>query len=208
MPRPSRLPRAGLPSFRGGWVALSGAGPVGKGLTADDARTSAKLSRLKVLTQVIFFPTDSSEPLELPAIFDRAREALPESARGWLVGGAGGTGRVVAIDDEQRFFLDFAALRGEYLNADLAARDFTVNAIAVDLAGHILDPMGGRADLRAKLLRACGPTSFDDDPVRALRAIRLAAQLDFHVERGTREAARKVVGRLASASAERVRDEF
>src|SRR5512134_15232 len=173
MPRPSRLPRAGLPSFRGGWVALSGSGPIGSGLTAGEARASAGLSRLKELTQVTFFPTDASEPLELPPIFDRVREALPDPSRVWLVGGsvrdallrrpvhdldfavagdgletarraaarlkaaffpldeARGTGRVVAQEGQQRFFLDFAALRGDDLNADLAARDFTVNAIAV-----------------------------------------------------------------------------
>jgi putative nucleotidyltransferase with HDIG domain len=223
---------------------------VGKGLTADDARTSARLARFKELTQVTFFPTDSSEPLQLPPIFDQVREALPDPSRVWLVGGsirdallrrpvrdldfavagsglevarrvadrlgaaffpldeARGTGRVVASVEDQRVLLDFARLRGDDLNADLAARDFTVNAIAVDLSGHLLDPMGGRADLAAKRLRACGPASFEDDPVRTLRVVRLAAQLGFHVERGTREAARRAVERLDSVSAERVRDEF
>ncbi|HLB46663.1 MAG TPA: HD domain-containing protein [Anaerolineales bacterium] len=251
MPRSSRLPRAGLSSLRGeGWVALSGSGPVGKGLTADDARAAAKLSRLKELTQVIYFPTDTTQPLVLPTTFDRARQALPDPSRVWLVGGsvrdallnrpvhdldfavAGdglaiartvasklgaaffpldesrGTGRVVAIEDDQRFFLDFASLRGDDLNADLAARDFTVNAIAVSLGGQLFDPMGGQADLKAKVLRTCSPASINDDPVRALRAVRLAAQLGFRIERGTREAAREAASRIASVSAERVRDEF
>ena len=251
MPRPSRLPRAGLPSFRGdGWVALSGSGPVGKGLTADDARDSAKLSRLKELTQVTYFPTDQSQPLELPPIFDRVRAAAPDASKVWLVGGSvrdalmrrpvhdldfavhgdglalarliakkldaaffpldesRGTGRVIVMDDDQRFSLDFASLRGDDLNTDLSARDFTVNAIAVDLTGQLSDPMGGRADLQAKLLRQCNPASIADDPVRALRVVRLAAQLDFHIERGTREAARQAASLVESVSAERVRDEF
>jgi len=89
MPRPSRLPRVGVPAFRGaGWVALSDSGVVGAGLTADDARVSAKLSRTKELTQVTYFPTDSSQPLELPPIFDRARAALPDPSSAWLVGGS------------------------------------------------------------------------------------------------------------------------
>jgi len=223
---------------------------VGKGLTADDARAAAKLSRLKELTQVIYFPTDTTQPLALPTTFDRARQALPDPSRVWLVGGsvrdallnrpvhdldfavagdglaiartvasklgaaffpldeARGTGRVVAIEDDQRFFLDFASLRGDDLNADLAARDFTVNAIAVSLGGQLFDPMGGQADLKAKVLRTCSPASINDDPVRALRAVRLAAQLGFRIERGTREAAREAASRIASVSAERVRDEF
>ncbi|MBM4424300.1 MAG: CCA tRNA nucleotidyltransferase, partial [Chloroflexi bacterium] len=228
----------------------SRSGPVGKGLTADDARAAAKLSRLKEPAQVIFFPTDSTPPLALPAIFDRARQALPDGARVWLVGGSvrdallnrpvhdldfavvgdglsmartvanrlgaaffpldesRGTGRVVVIENDQRFYLDFAALRGDDLNTDLAARDFTVNAIAIALDGRVLDPMGGQADLKSKVLRLCGPSSIADDPLRALRAVRLAAQLDFRIERGTREAAREAAPLLANVSPERVRDEF
>ncbi|HLF03056.1 MAG TPA: HD domain-containing protein [Anaerolineales bacterium] len=251
MPRQSRLPRAGLPPQRDqGWVALSGSGPVGKGLTADDARATAKLSRSKELAQVIFFPTDSTQPLELPPIFDRVRGLLPDPSRVWLVGGsvrdallrrpmhdldfavAGDglaiarsvanrlnaayypldesrrTGRAVVREGDEQFFLDFASLRGDDLNADLAGRDFTVNAIAVSLSGQLIDPMGGQADLKAKRLRQCHPASIESDPVRALRAIRLAAQLDFHIERGTRDAARNVAPLIDSVAAERVRDEF
>lgn len=231
-------------------MALSGSGPAGKGLTADEARAAARLSRLKESTQVIYFPTDTTPPLPLPAIFERARQSLADPSPAWLVGGsvrdallnrpihdldfavAGdglaiartvaarmgaaffpldesrGTGRVVAMEGGERFFLDFASLRGDDLNADLAARDFTVNAIAVSLDGQLIDPMGGQADLKARLLRQCGPESIHDDPVRTLRAVRLAAQLDFRIERGAREAARETAPLLAGVSAERIRDEF
>jgi tRNA nucleotidyltransferase/poly(A) polymerase len=251
MPRPSRLPHAGPPPLRGeGWVAVSAAGPVGHGLTADAARDSAKLSRSKELTQVTFVPEGWTLDLPLPAIFDRVRGVLPDPQSVWLVGGSvrdallrrpiqdldfvtltdgreiarlvankldadyysldesRGTGRVIVQADSERFFLDFAALRGADLNSDLAARDFTVNAIALDLGGQIIDPMGGQADLKAKRIRQCSPTTFTDDPVRTLRVVRLAAQLDFIIDRATREAAREAGGLLVNVSAERIRDEF
>jgi putative nucleotidyltransferase with HDIG domain len=235
-----------------GWVALSGAGVAGRGLTADDAQTAAKLSRLKEPAQVIYLPTDQSPPLALPPVFERARQALPDPSRVWLVGGSvrdallrrdihdldfavdgdglalarrvadklggaffpldeeRGTGRAVLNEDGEQFFLDFARLRGDDLNSDLAGRDFTVNAMAVSLAPPetLIDPMGGQNDLKAKVLRLCRPDGFTADPVRSLRAVRLAAQLDFRLERATREAARQAAQLLPRVSAERVRDEF
>lgn len=65
-------------------------------------------------------------------------------------------------------------------------RDFTVNAMLWDpLAGELLDPYGGRADLAARLLRAVDPESFGEDPLRALRAVQLAARFELAVEPGT-----------------------
>lgn len=241
-----------------GWVALGGAGVAGRGLTADDAQTAAKLSRLKEPAQVIYLPTDQSPPLALPPVFERARQALPDPSRVWLVGGSvrdallrrnihdldfavdgdglalarrvadklggaffpldeeRGTGRVVltppgaGLNEGEQFFLDFARLRGGDLNSDLAGRDFTVNAMAVSLAPPetLIDPMGGQNDLGAKVLRLCRPDGFTADPARPLRAVRLAAQLDFRLERATREAARQAAQLLPQVSAERVRDEF
>ena len=82
------------------------------------------------------------------------------------------TGRVIFSDtDGSRTFLDFATYRnGSTLEADLRARDFTMNAIAYDIhAQTIIDPLNGASDLRAKIIRACSPTSLHDDPVRILR---------------------------------------
>ncbi len=121
-----------------------------------------------------------------------------------------GVGRVIAGEGEARAVLDFAQLRGEDLAADLALRDFTFNAMAVDLARPevLVDPLGGQADLRAHIIRACTPASIADDPVRGIRAVRLAAQLNFRLDPATREAVRAASGALGQVSAERRRDEF
>jgi tRNA nucleotidyltransferase (CCA-adding enzyme) len=76
------------------------------------------------------------------------------------------------------------------LDEDLGRRDFTVNAIAVplDSPGEVIDPLGGRADLDAGLLRILHPRSFEDDPTRALRAARYAARLGFGLEPETERA--------------------
>ena len=94
------------------------------------------------------------------------------------------TGRVIFSDpDGSRTFLDFATYRnGDTLEADLRARDFTMNAIAYDIhEGTIIDPLNGASDLGAKTIRACSPTALKDDPVRILRAIRQAAAFDFKI---------------------------
>ncbi|HEU0291299.1 MAG TPA: DUF5678 domain-containing protein [Anaerolineales bacterium] len=120
------------------------------------------------------------------------------------------TGRVIVTEDEgSRTFLDFAAYRGgTTLEADLRARDFTINAIAYDLRrSTIVDPLNGASDLRAKLIRACSPSSFQDDPVRILRAIRQAASFEFKIDLATRQMMKEAVGLLPRISPERLRDE-
>jgi poly(A) polymerase len=112
------------------------------------------------------------------------------------------TWRVVAA--ERAWQIDATALRGETIEADLAARDFTLGAVAVSLAGgEPLDPHGGLADLRRGLLRAVGEGSFAADPLRLLRAARIAAELDLEVDPGTSELARAEAPRLAEAAGER-----
>src|SRR5687768_3485777 len=100
------------------------------------------------------------------------------------------TGRVIVTEsDGTRTFLDFATYRGKDLEEDLRARDFTINAIAFDLRTQtLLDPLNGASDLRLKLIRACSGTSLSDDPVRILRAVRLAAAFEFKIEAETRKA--------------------
>ena len=127
------------------------------------------------------------------------------------------TGRVIITnEDGSRTFIDFATYRGANLEADLRARDFTINALAYNLRdGTIIDPLDGGKDLRAKIIRACSPTSLSDDPVRILRAIRQAAAFGFHIEKDTRglmkQAAGGVLsvskGQLGRVSPERLRDE-
>jgi len=121
------------------------------------------------------------------------------------------TGRVIVTEsDGTRTFMDFATYRGgSTLEADLRARDFTINAIAFDLRTQTLsDPLNGATDLRAKLIRACSQTSLMDDPVRILRAVRQAAAFEFKIELETRKAMQQAVGLLPNISPERQRDEL
>jgi tRNA nucleotidyltransferase/poly(A) polymerase len=120
------------------------------------------------------------------------------------------TGRVILIHpDGMRDILDFATYRGADLESDLRSRDFTLNAMAIDVRTQALfDPLGGAADLRQRLLRACSETTFSDDPLRILRAVRQAAAFGFHIQPETRQAIRQATKLLKSASPERRRDEL
>jgi putative nucleotidyltransferase with HDIG domain len=96
-------------------------------------------------------------------------------------------------------------MRGGSLEADLALRDFTVNAIAEPLAGGApLDPLGGLADLRAGRLRLAGLAAFEDDPLRVLRLVRAVVELDLKPEPEVIAAAREQVVQLGGVSPERV----
>ena len=80
-----------------------------------------------------------------------------------------------AVGRGHAWHVDLVILRDGEITADLAARDFTINAMAEPLAGgELLDPHGGRADLDARRLRMVSPGALADDPLRTLRAIRLA----------------------------------
>jgi poly(A) polymerase len=100
---------------------------------------------------------------------------------------------------------------GRTLTDDLKRRDFTINAMAqAVLDGSLIDPYGGQADLRARLIRAVGDPMqrFVEDPLRLLRAVRFAAQLDFVIEPSTWEAMRTTAPLLRQVSRERIADEY
>jgi poly(A) polymerase len=122
-----------------------------------------------------------------------------------------GTGRVL-LDPSgpEPWILDFASLRGETIEDDLRARDFTVNALGIDLSkpDRLIDPTGGVRDLKDGILRACSQSAVADDPVRSLRAIRIAAELGYRVEADTLRQVRAAARGLKSVSAERLRDEL
>jgi tRNA nucleotidyltransferase/poly(A) polymerase len=100
---------------------------------------------------------------------------------------------------------DFAALLDGSIEADLARRDFTVNAMAVNLTtGAFLDPHDGRGDLERRLVRMIDPANFDDDPLRMLKAVRMAVRLGFTIDGATLEAIRRRAGRIDGAAAERI----
>ena len=108
------------------------------------------------------------------------------------------------VDRDKRWQVDASALRGATIEADLSERDFTVGAVAVPLAGGPpLDPHGGFADLERRVLRAVGERSFAADPLRLLRAARLAAELELEVDPATQALARAEAGRAAEPAGER-----
>jgi tRNA nucleotidyltransferase (CCA-adding enzyme) len=95
------------------------------------------------------------------------------------------------------------------LEEDLARRDVTINAIARDAAGNLIDPFGGVADLKARVLRHVG-TAFVEDPVRILRVARFAARFDFAIAPATLELMQRMVdsGEVDALVAERVWQEL
>jgi tRNA nucleotidyltransferase/poly(A) polymerase len=99
--------------------------------------------------------------------------------------------------------VDFTPLH-DGIEDDLATRDFTINAIAVPLAGGgEVDPHGGRADLAAKLIRAVTPAVFTDDPLRLLRAVRLEDELGFVLEQETERLVREQAALVTEPARER-----
>lgn len=120
------------------------------------------------------------------------------------------TGRVVLAALET--MLDFARFRGADLNADLRDRDFTINALALPATARttaaLIDPCGGLADLQARQLRLTHPGAIAHDPVRALRAVRLALTFDLTLTEETAAAVQTAVPLLATVSPERIRDEL
>lgn len=120
-------------------------------------------------------------------------------------------GRAILTTPDGRLVIDAAQFRGSGLDTDLADRDFTLNAMAVDLSSDlndIIDPMGGLADLRGRRLRLCAPDALDADPIRSLRAVRQSVQFGLRLDGHTLKAIRKTHDRLDAVSPERVRDEF
>ncbi len=119
-------------------------------------------------------------------------------------------GRVVLRVGDQHLHFDFAGLRAADIEADLWARDYTVNAMAVTLDDRLalLDPTGGWADLQAGALRVVRPDAFPSDPLRVLRGLRLRGSLGFDLTADTAILCRRYAPALAEVSAERVRDEL
>ena len=96
------------------------------------------------------------------------------------------------------------------LEEDLKRRDFTINAMAYDGEGRVVDLFGGRKDLQDSVIRAVGVAEerFTEDALRILRAFRFSAELGFTIEEKTLAAAGKLAGNLRFISRERVREEL
>jgi poly(A) polymerase len=114
-----------------------------------------------------------------------------------------GAWRIVARDSGWQ--VDITPLQGGSLEADLGARDLTVNAMAEPLSGgELVDPHGGARDLAERRLRMVSPAAFAADPLRTIRVARLATELRFDVEPATADAVRANAAGLADVSPERV----
>ena len=125
---------------------------------------------------------------------------------------ARGHWRVVSGYEDREEVRDYIRLDTD-LEINLKNRDFTVNALAATADGIVLDPLGGRADLRRKHLTMVSPRAFQDDPLRTLRGVRLSTELGFELTGETREALEHCVreqlaGELPFPALERVRDEL
>ena len=140
---------------------------------------------------------------------ERGREESAARAIARVAGGTAfqlseehSTWRAIAPTDG--WHVDVVALRADTIEDDLRARDFTINAIARPLeGGDLIDPTGGLADRDSHLLRATSENTFRDDPIRLLRAPRLAAGHDLAIEAGTAELARATAARAADPAGER-----
>jgi poly(A) polymerase len=109
-----------------------------------------------------------------------------------------------AVSPGDGWHVDVTAVQGGSIEADLARRDFTVDAVAVPVAGgELVDPHGGLADARARLLRAVGLDCFQDDPLRLLRLARIAATFQLKVDPGTIQLARAAASRAGEPAGER-----
>jgi len=109
------------------------------------------------------------------------------------------------LDGDRRFTFDLSPMQGESIDADLARRDFTVNAMAIPLGGgELLDPHGGREDAKAGVLRVLGDSAYREDPLRALRLARLSAELGLEPDGETERLTRSAAAAVTKASPERV----
>ena len=122
-----------------------------------------------------------------------------------------GVGRVVLSASGQT--IDLATYVGTMLD-DLSRRDFTIDAMAVDLREgesaeiRFVDPLGGLDDLKRRVVRATGESVFAADPARLLRAVRLAVLLDFGIETQTEARIREHAALISRVAGERVREEL
>ncbi len=135
-------------------------------------------------------------------------------------------GKFVPLDDvnligrvilpEEKWQIDFTAFKGNILE-DLARRDFTIDAMAIELgkeitAGfnikNIIDPFNGRADLRRRIVKAVSDTTFQEDAVRLLRAVRLAAELNFNIDKHTEKLLSRHSSLITGVAGERAREEL
>ncbi|MFH1352277.1 MAG: glycosyltransferase [bacterium] len=119
----------------------------------------------------------------------------------------------VVLKKENEWFFDFAPLRRGDIKSDLLERDFTVDAIALpvkewETPRSFIDPTGGIADLKERVVRMVSRDVFKDDPLRLFRAFRIALQIDGKICEETLSRIRKDAALISGVSGERIRDEL
>lgn len=156
--------------------------------------------------------TTSALPEQVLALF--APDALPTGLQHGTVTVKHGAGVEVTTFRRDGTYLDSrhpeSVAFTRSLEEDLARRDFTVNAVALNLRGELADPFGGRADLERGLLRAVGEPEkrFQEDALRVLRGLRFAARLGFAIEPDTAAALRRCAPLLERIAPERIQAEL
>ena len=122
-------------------------------------------------------------------------------------------GRVVVTGEAEPWHIDITSYAGD-IERDLLRRDFTVNAMALELAGFInddirlIDPSGGEDDLKKGLLRQVSDRIFDEDPSRLMRAVRLARELNLEIEPITEDSIRLCNHLIERVASEKTREEL
>jgi poly(A) polymerase len=119
--------------------------------------------------------------------------------------------RVVKKYNRNCWNFDFAPLRGQDIAHDLRLRDFTINALALNLTveqQRLIDPCNGLSDLKDGVIRACHKATFDSDPLRLLRALRFSSVLEFSIESETWRKIGEKASLLRFVAPERIREEF
>ncbi len=139
----------------------------------------------------------------------------------------------VVLDDQQKSYrvvknfeveekivsLDFTQAKGKTLEEDLKTRDFTINSFAIELTDEqnsifegfeqkIIDKLNAFSDLKNQTIRAISVNIFDDDPLRLLRAFRIAAKYKFHIDKSTLVLIEKKTGLIKNSAGERIREEL
>ena len=133
---------------------------------------------------------------------------LAQAHRGRLVPMGRAGQRVFRVITEKLVF-DVSSLNGRHIFDDLACRDFTINAMAIDLAGgKLIDCLNGLQDLQQKRIKMVSPDVFRNDPVRLLRAYRMAGSFGFDIEPETARMIQQDGHRIAQCAGERLRSEF
>lgn len=120
--------------------------------------------------------------------------------------------RVVDREDSNNY-IDIAEMRGETIYDDLMQRDFTINAIALEVnkdgsVAETIDPLNGSQDIKNRIIKAVRQDAFVSDPLRIVRALRFSATLNFDIEALTLDDVRKSVDLLKTVSGERIFSEL